>query len=658
MRTAVFLALIGASLGAHAADATLADFARHPKFRDARISPDGEYLAVTGVVDDKIMLGLIHLADMKIVNIDPRSREDINQFWWAAPNRVMYSVAVHFGGIANPAGTGELFSVQADGKDSNIIFGLRVGSAQATATHIEKAVSERASGEFISAIPDDPGHAVIAAYPWATNEHADDVFPQAYKIDLRDGHKVALATAPLRGANFVADHSGTIRFAYGSASAGSSTQKVYYRKDGVAQWELVTDEKTGFIPLMFDRSGSGVYVTCGGQFGVGGVCRWDTSTHKLDALWSAKDSSRVELVETFDGMDAFAVRTSMGRPATVLLDKYAPEAKLLVALIQQFPGVDLRIVNASRNGKKVLLLAHGDDDPGVFYLYDADSKKVTRLIERCPWIKPSKMAHMEPVSLTARDGLAVRGYLTRPLAHEDGKNLPLVVRVHGGPFGIFDGWDFNPEVQMLAAHGYAVLQVNFRGSGGYGPEFLHAGYREWGGKMQDDITDATHWAIAQGIADPARVCIYGASYGGYAALEGAAKEPDLYKCAIGDAGIYDLRRWVGHNDFAKSHSGPTYVDEHIGTDENELWERSPLAHADRIKAKVMLVVGGADERVPKEQGEAMRTALAKLKNEPEWVYERTEGHGFYAEDHIAHMYTTLLAFLDRNIGTAKVANAP
>ncbi|MGH8090107.1 MAG: alpha/beta hydrolase family protein, partial [Rudaea sp.] len=160
-------------------------------------------------------------------------------------------------------------------------------------------------------------------------------------------------------------------------------------------------------------------------------------------------------------------------------------------------------------------------------------------------------------------------------------------------------------------------------------------------------------AIAQGIADARRVCIFGGSYGGYAALEGAVREPDLYQCAIGYAGIYDLRAWVGKTDISKSTSGADYIDSHIGSDPANLWERSPLAHVDRIKAKVLLAVGGADERVPKSQGENMRAALIKVKNPPVWVYERVEGHGFYDEQHVTSLYRTILAFLDKNIGATR-----
>jgi dipeptidyl aminopeptidase/acylaminoacyl peptidase len=267
------------------------------------------------------------------------------------------------------------------------------------------------------------------------------------------------------------------------------------------------------------------------------------------------------------------------------------------------------------------------------------------------------MASMEPIALKARDGLALNGYLTRPLGKETAKQLPTVVLVHGGPYGIRDAWGFDPEVQMLASRGYAVLQVNYRGSGGYGDAFERAGFREWGGKMQDDVTDATRWAIDQGIADKNRICIFGTSYGGYAAMEGATKEPDLYKCAIANAGIYDLNLMIGSGDVPQFLHGQNFLKMVLGDKPDELAERSPISRLDRLKAKVMLIVGGADTRVPAAQGEHLHDALTKKGIAHEWLYEREEGHGFYDEAHSAAMYEKIVAFLGSEIGDAKMAAA-
>jgi dipeptidyl aminopeptidase/acylaminoacyl peptidase len=311
----------------------------------------------------------------------------------------------------------------------------------------------------------------------------------------------------------------------------------------------------------------------------------------------------------------------------------------------------VKFASRTHDGRKVVVLIESDANPGEFYLYDAGDRKLTFLLARRPWIKSGEMAPMEPIALKARDGLSLHGYLTRPPGKSEATNLPLVVFVHGGPYFVRDHWQYDPYVQSIASRGFAVLQVNFRGSGDYGADFLRAGFRQWGGTMQDDVTDATKWAVAEGIADPKRICIYGASYGGYAALRGATKEPDLYRCAIGYVGVYDLRLMYTRGDIPQSTFGDNYLKMVLGEDEAMLWDRSPLAHVDRLKAKVMVIVGGEDTRVPPIQGERLHEALDKAHVAHEWLYQRTEGHGFYDEGNRTDLLTKIAAFLDASIGS-------
>lgn len=593
------------------------------------------------------MLSLIHLSDMKGVNVVPRNNDDLAGFAWVAPHRVMYTVGERFGGLDAPLSTGELYAVNADGTDAVILFGYRAGMQGAS--HIAHATSEMAYGSLIAPLRDDPKHALISSD--AANGSAIGVFSEAYRIDLHNGVKARVAIAPMHNASFLADHAGAVRFAYGEEN--DQKMKVYYRAGSDADWELVIDEAAKgerAWPLMFNHDNKSVYFQCSGLHGAGALCRWDVATHKLTPLWGGNGADVTGLMRTFGDQDAFAVSSEPGRPAVTLLDKSAPEATLLVALMQQFPGEDVEFVSSTWNGKKAIVLVSSDTDPGSFYLYDEQKKKASFLLARRPWIKPAQMAPMQPVEFAVRDGLKLHGYLTRPVGKQDAKNLPLVVYVHGGPYQVRDDWDFDPYVQVLASHGYAVLQVNYRGSSGYGFDFVKAGYHEWGGKMQNDVTDATRWAIAQGIADAKRVCIFGGSYGGYAALDGAVKEPDLYKCAIGYVGVYDLRLMYTRGDIRQSEFGKNYLKAVLGEDQDDLWNRSPIAHLDRLKAKVMLIVGGADKRVPPVQGENLHAALEKRHIKHEWLYQRTEGHGFYNSAHLTEMYQKVLAFLDSQIG--------
>jgi dipeptidyl aminopeptidase/acylaminoacyl peptidase len=286
-----------------------------------------------------------------------------------------------------------------------------------------------------------------------------------------------------------------------------------------------------------------------------------------------------------------------------------------------------------------------DRNPGDFYLFDLATRNAQLIAHAQPWVDPRRIRPMEPIQVTARDGVVMHGFLTTPAGV---KPYPLVVLPHGGPHGIHDAWGYNPEVQLLASRGYAVLQINYRGSGGYGSGFEHLGYRQWGLSMQDDITDATHWAINQGYADAHRVCIYGASYGGYAALEGAVREPDLYRCAAGYAGVYDLRVQMDKSDTQESDMGTAYLHLVLGTDRDDLLNRSPLGGVGKIKADVLLIHGESDPRVPFKNFQEFTRALDQNGKHYETEVEAGEGHGFFVPEHREAAYRTLLDFLARN----------
>lgn len=643
MMGAALLLLSAGAFATPTGQVPLKDLARHEQYRNVKISPDGEYLAATAVVKDKTVLSLIHLADMKGVNLQPLDRDDVLDFWWVGSHRVVFTVTQRIFGLDGIYANGELYAVNGDGSGKSVLYSAR------------RSLGGEGFAEVLGRIG-NTGRLLIETTPSLARCDRGP-YPTARSLGP-DGHMEVIATAPICGATFVADNQGTVRFAY--ATDEDQFVKVYYRATQDAPWQLVLDEaktKAREIPLRFNRDGTAAYFECGGANGVGGVCLWNTTTREMKTIWSGAESGHEKLLATFDGQDVFAIMSMPGRPAITLLDKNASESRLLAGIMQQFPGQQVELSDNSADGKKIIFHVRSDTNPGEFYLFDVDARKASFLLADRPWIKPEQMAMQEPVALKARDGNTLHGYLTKPLGREKDSRAPLVVYIHGGPYGIRDRWEFDPYVQALATRGYAVLQVNFRGSGGYGDAFLKAGIREWGGKMQDDVTDATQWAIAQGVADPQRICIFGASYGGYSALEGAVKEPDLYKCAIGYAGIYDLRRWMVHGDIPTSRFGKNYLKMALGEDEKDIAARSPIAHIDKLTTKVMLIVGGIDERVPEEQAKRLRDEMRDHHMEPEWLYDATEGHGFYREDHIAELFQKLIAFLDRNIGAGSAAGA-
>ena len=338
-----------------------------------------------------------------------------------------------------------------------------------------------------------------------------------------------------------------------------------------------------------------------------------------------------------------------GIPKNEYFDKDDAETKLLMSLDAAFPDQIVDVTSQTRDGHFALVHARSDVDPGRFYLFDTQAKKATFLLAGRSWIDPDQMSQMEPITVTARDGLALHGYLTVPHS-SNGKNMPMVVFVHGGPMAR-DDWRFDPIVQFIASRGYAVLQMNYRGSSGYGDKFLEMGYKHWGTTMQDDLTDSVKSVISQGLVNKDRVCIFGGSYGGYAALMSPEREPDLYKCTIGYAGVYSLPMEVQKSDTGTVKSGRTYFKNAYPESLAGQQAQSPSYNVDKLKIPVMLVHGGVDKRVPIAQMHFLIEQMAKAGKKPEIVLVKDkEAHGFRDPDNNIELYTKLQAFLAEHIG--------
>jgi dipeptidyl aminopeptidase/acylaminoacyl peptidase len=345
----------------------------------------------------------------------------------------------------------------------------------------------------------------------------------------------------------------------------------------------------------------------------------------------------------------FGASAGIGVPKAVYFDEANPDAQLHKLLSQQFPGSWVSFDSFSQDGNLLLFGVASDRDPGSYYLYDKRTGKADLLFSSMEQIDPEQMAERRPISFATRDGHTLHGYLTMP-RHAAGARLPMVLLPHGGPHDVADEWFFDPDAQFLASRGYAVLQVNFRGSNGRGLSFRHAGYRQWGGKIQDDLVDGVRWAIGQGEVDAKRIYVYGASFGGYSALMLAACEPGMFRCAVGYAGVYDLNQMASTGEAKASKRLRATLARTIGTDKAELDRYSPAMQAERITIPVLLVHGGKDKRAPLAQAEAMRAALVKAGHPPEWLVAPNEGHGFYDTRNVTEFYQRLEAFLARHLG--------
>lgn len=282
-------------------------------------------------------------------------------------------------------------------------------------------------------------------------------------------------------------------------------------------------------------------------------------------------------------------------------------------------------------------------------MFDRKTGKADLLFSNFAQIDPELMAERRAIRYKARDGEMIDGFLTMP-ANPSHKKLPMIVLPHGGPIGVHDTWYFDSDAQFLASRGYAVLQPNFRGSSGRGKAFQDAGYRQWEGKMMDDIIDGVKWSIAEGEIDPARICTFGISFGGYAALMLPIKEPSMFKCAVGYSGRYDVAVKYGERGIKGEKAAEAFLRRMIGTDEAELKRISPAHNAEKIKLPVMLIHGGKDEICSPDQYITMRDALIKTGNRPEIIFEPDEGHGFYDEQRRINVFNKLEAFFAKHLG--------
>ena len=317
-------------------------------------------------------------------------------------------------------------------------------------------------------------------------------------------------------------------------------------------------------------------------------------------------------------------------------------------MIEALQGDQVQLVSSTSNGDINVIYASSDTNPGKYYLYDGVQNKLRILFSARGWLNENELSKTKPIQYKTRDGLTIYGYLTVPNGLED-KNLPLVVMPHGGPHGPRDYWGYDSEVQLLASRGMAVLRVNFRGSGGFGRNFEEAGYQKWGSDIQFDIIDGVKFLISNGTVNKNNICIMGASFGAYSALQSAILEPDMFKCAIGTVGIYDLPLMFEEGDISGRSTGQNYLENVLGTDETLLKAFSPSYNIDKLKAAVFIVHAGEDARAPIEQAESLIAALKKANHPYKYVLLEDEGHGFYKEEHRTAYYKQVINFLDKHL---------
>lgn len=645
MRNALLAAMIvamGMPVGAGAVE--LDAYLRRESFTDIKISPGGEYYATTIPFEKSTAIAILRVGDGKVVGtFNPPEGDYASRFDWVNDKRVLVELAKKFGTLDQPRATGELYGLSAESRGGDLLVGYRVSGGN-TGTHISGKKAELVAAFLTDDLPGDDKNVLVAV-----NGVGGEPYTRLERMDVNSGRRIQVTRSPVRRGTFTTDAQGQARFVHGAGP--DNVNKLYYRDRKGEDWSLVNDEAvTGRIEtaIGFSEDGSRAYLRVERRDGPDAIVSWNPQEEERKQVLSDPLVNPNRIIYRPGTAIPVGALFLGDTPRTRFFDEASADARLYRSLESAFGGNAVYITSSTRDGNKVLVETFSSSNPGDFFVYDQKAKAAQHLISRSDWIDPEQAAPVRPITVKARDGLPLHGFLTTPKGSE-GSGLPMVVLPHGGPFGVFDDGTYDRESQLLAAAGYAVLQLNFRGSGNYGRAYEQAGARQWGGTMQDDLTDATRWAIDQGIADRSKICIYGASYGGYAALMGVAREPVLYQCAAGYVGVYDLPMMHARGDIQEQRSGVTYLREWLGTPE-KLREVSPVNLAASIKVPVFLAAGGEDERAPIQHTQRMEAALKKAGVPVESLYYPREGHGFYVDANRREYYTRLLAFLSRHLG--------
>ncbi len=594
------------------------------------LSPDGKHLAVIFKKE-----GVNHLAvldkDMSKAEYVAKFATDqsVTSVTWVNDTRLLLTVGFVYGYLDGRVRNERPYFVDYDGKNLRDFF-----------------VKESASYELVRTLPKDPEHIVMARYDWRERGR-----PTAVLVNVNTGHVNTIASPYLENGTFLADEDGNVDVAVEADEKLIDVTHIYYRPHHKAKWEKLdypARSPNGAIrPIALDEGKHVLYVASSHETGRFAIYKFDLETKKKAVVSSDPkvDDSGV-IME--DGR-LVGVQYDPDYNEKEILDPRSLRMQLYGDLTRSFPNSRIDSLNLTRDKSQGIFRVDSDMDPGQYYSIEVASKKIRKIGESRVQLDRQLLSPMKPVTYKARDGLEISGYLTIPKSTK-GKMMPTVILPHGGPHGVRDYWGYDSEVQFLASRGYAVFQINYRGSGGYGYEFQRAGYRQWGRSMQDDLTDGTKWLIKEGYADPKRICIYGASYGGYAALMGVVREPDLYRCAVSYVGVTDLTIQRSSSDTSNFDAGHDYLDKALGVDEKDLKARSPVYNVEKIKVPIFLAAGKDDVRVPFANAEKMEEALRKAGKPVETLYKGSEGHGFQQDPNRFEFYYRLERFLEANIG--------
>ncbi|MBA3940905.1 MAG: hypothetical protein C0520_06820 [Sphingopyxis sp.] len=606
-----------------------ADLAQLPDFSDVQLSPNGQRIVFRGRANGKNIVAYRGVDEVKKSYFMVPEKSEVNWIRWAGNDRIVLSVTQ----------TADLFMRQYGRATFLVLHDLKT-----SATSILRRYGEEAEGDNVLFI-DPAGEYLLLSLQKTAYD-----YPSVFRVSLADGkmREVIRPRNPIW--TWIADSAGIVRIGVGWQTGKF---RFYYRRTESDDFAQISSVRPGEDDVLFDVMGivSGSdegYVLSDDKSGRQALYKFNYRTrvigdivhgderYDIAGYWLNDDGSALEGVSYTDDRDRVVWMDAATKKLQGLVDK-------------AIPGQHAQLVSRSRDGSRVLILGTAPHDPGLYYLLDRKSGEMKILGERQKGLPPEVLASTKAVTYKSRDGTDIPAYLTLPKGR-DAKNLPLIIYPHGGPYGVRDKLEYDAQTQLLANRGYAVLQPNYRGSGGYGTAFSDAGRGQIGLKMQDDLDDGMDWLVKSGMVDAKRVCVVGASYGGYAALWSVIRNPERYRCAASFAGVSDWAAILKYDRrFLFRRSSARWEARVTGDSSLDLATVSPLQQAARLTRPVLIAHGDEDSRVPLSQSRKLVEELKKLGNTDfEYKVYIGEGHGFADPANQKDWFDRLDAFLAKH----------
>lgn len=604
-------------------DATIPvrDFFKNPESTNYQISPDGKWISYLKPYERRMN---IHIKENKDGGVETRltsvTDRDIPNYFWKGNDHLIY--VRDFGGDENF----HVFTVDIKSKGEKDVTNFP---------------STRA--EIIDPLENINDNEIVISH----NMRDKKVF-DVFRLNLKTGKLTLLAQNPGDIVGWLTDHAGKLRVAL--QTEGTNSNVLYRDNEGQKFSKILSHSyKEEFTPLFFTFDNRNLFASSNLNRDKMSIVEFDIKNkkeHRIIYQHPEVDVTTLNYSKKRKVLTAVGLTTWKNMPQ--FFDGYIENVFNKVS--EKLVGKEVRLVSTTKNEDLFIVRSLSDRNMGAFYVYDVNKDELKLLAQIAPWLDEEKLTPIKPVSYTSRDGLTIHSYLTLP-KNKTPKKLPFVIHPHGGPWAR-DTWGYNPTVQFLANRGYGVLQMNFRGSTGYGKSFLQASYKQWGLKMQEDVTDGVKWLIKEGLADEDKICIFGGSYGGYTTLMGLVKDPKQYACGIDFVGVSNL--------FTFLNTIPPYwttelekIYEMVGhpeKDKAQLTATSPALNADKIRAPLLIAQGAKDPRVVKAESDQMVQALEKRGVKVQYIVKDNEGHGFRNEENRFEFFEAMDAFLKKHIG--------